>query len=508
MIDNLESQPQKQIDFVTLKHTNVSDIYQNILKITKGLFPQKLESEKVDVFADKGSNSIILVGKERSNQQIIRHIKTMDMDDDKAAKKMYVIPLVHSSVEDVEKILSPLLSQMNDLNQVTQINENGTTTSSIGGKVQPTVVSDVERNSLVVLATPMQYKNIKQTIDAIDQPKTQVYVQAKIVEINSNLAKQLGIKYGFEGGKITSNGLFSMASNMGASSLIMSDTLLGFLNNETTQYDTSGNLVTTTAKPFRFDSDVAEVFALGAKLDILEQDGAAHILSEPSILCTNNKEAEIYVGQTQSILTQAQQSTQGQANIINNYSREDIGITLKVKPRVSSSNKVALDVETQIEDVLPSSGATSDRPTTTKRKVTTNAIVNNGETIILGGLIKNATGKTTTKVPILGDIPILGELFTHRENVTSDINVVIYLTPYIVESSDDLTRLKQVLADLEEIQIKYNHFVRRGLEEISKSSQTLSKEKEQHDSVKENNGPNKALFDILDSKNSSVSKRF
>ncbi|MEJ2489980.1 MAG: type II secretion system protein GspD, partial [Sulfurovaceae bacterium] len=260
---------------------------------------------------------------------------------------------------------------------------------------------------------------------------------------------------------------------------------LGFLNNETTQYDTSGNLVTTTAKPFRFDSDVAEVFALGAKLDILEQDGAAHILSEPSILCTNNKEAEIYVGQTQSILTQAQQSTQGQANIINNYSREDIGITLKVKPRVSSSNKVALDVETQIEDVLPSSGATSDRPTTTKRKVTTNAIVNNGETIILGGLIKNATGKTTTKVPILGDIPILGELFTHRENVTSDINVVIYLTPYIVESSDDLTKLKQVLADLEEIQIKYNHFVRRGLEEISKDNQTLSKEEKQHDSVKE-----------------------
>jgi general secretion pathway protein D len=508
MIDNLESQPQKQIDFVTLKHTNVSDIYQNILQITKGLFPQKLESEKVDVFADKGSNSIILVGKEKANQQITEHIKTMDMDDDKAGKKMYVIPLEHSSVEDVEKILSPLLSQMNDLNQVTQINENGATTSNTGAKSQPTVVSDIERNSLVVLATPMQYKNIKQTIDAIDQPKTQVYVEAKIVEINSNLAKQLGIKYGFEGGKITSNGLFSLASNMGASSLIMSDTLLGFLNNETTQYDSSGNLVTTTSKPFRFDSDVAEVFALGAKLDILEQDGAAHILSEPSILCTNNKEAEIYVGQTQSILTQAQQSTQGQANIINNYSREDIGITLKVKPRVSSNNKVALDVETQIEDVLPSSGATSDRPTTTKRKVTTNAIVNNGETIILGGLIKNATGKTTTKVPILGDIPILGELFTHKQNVTSDINVVIYLTPYIVKSSDDLTKLKQVLADLEEVQIKYNHFVRRGLEKTSTNNQISSKKEKQYNETKKNSGPNKALFDILDSKNSSTSKRF
>lgn len=503
MIDNLESQPQKQIDFVTLKHTNVADVYQNILQITKGLFPQKLESEKVDVFADKGSNSIILVGKEASNRQIIEHIKTMDMDDDKAGKKMYVIPLVHSSVEDVEKILSPLLSQMNDLNQVTQVSENGSVSSSTNGKIQPTVVSDIERNSLVVLATPMQYKNIKKTIDAIDQPKTQVYVQAKIIEINSNLAKQIGIKYGFEGGKITSNGLFSLASNMGASSLIMSDTLLGFLNNDTTQYDSNGNLVTTTSKPFRFDSDVAEVFALGAKLDILEQDGAAHILSEPSILCTNNKEAEIYVGQTQSILTQAQQSTQGQANIINNYSREDIGITLKVKPRVSSNDKVALDVETQIEDVLPSSGATSDRPTTTKRKVTTNAIVNNGETIILGGLIKDATGKSTSKVPILGDIPIIGELFTHRENATSDINVIIYLTPYIVKSSDDLTKLKRVLADLEDIQIKYNRFIRKGLEKTVKHDQGTLEKETTYESSDSKSGPNQKLFDMLDSKKNS-----
>jgi general secretion pathway protein D len=204
---------------------------------------------------------------------------------------------------------------------------------------------------------------------------------------------------------------------------------------------------------------------LGAKLDLLKQGGAAHILSEPSVLCTNNKEATIQVGQTQSILTQAQQSTAGQGNIINNYSREDIGITLKVKPRLSSNNKVTLEVEAEIEDVLPGSSAAADRPTTTKRKVVTNAIVNNGETIILGGLMKSSGGKNSTRVPVLGDIPVLGRLFRSDADVESQVNVVIYLTPYIVRKSGDLRRLRTALTELEDIQTKYNSFVRRGLEQ-------------------------------------------
>jgi len=300
-------------------------------------------------------------------------------------------------------------------------------------------------------------------VKKIDIPKVQVYVKARIVEINTDLAEQIGLRYGFEGGKITSKGLFSAAANLGASSLMVSPTLMSFLNTTTTRYDANGNAITSDERPFKFDNGISEVFALGAKIDLLKQNGAAHILSEPSVLCTNNKEASIQVGRTQSILTQAQQSTQGQGNIINNYSREDIGITLKVKPRLSSNNKVTLEVEAQIEDILPGSSASADRPTTTKRKVTTNAIVNNGETIILGGLMKQSGGKSITKVPLLGDIPILGELFTSRGDMSNKINVVIYLTPYIVRKSGDLKKLRQALGELEEIQTKYNDFVRKGL---------------------------------------------
>ena len=255
---------------------------------------------------------------------------------------------------------------------------------------------------------------------------------------------------------------------MGASALQMSPALLGFLNlnQTTTVYNTAGEPVGTETTPaFKFDA-TDKVFALGATLDLLEQNGAARLLSEPSVLCTNNKEAEIYVGQTMSILTQAQQSTSGVSNVVNNYSREDIGLTLKVKPRLSSNNKVTLEVETVLEDIDPSSEQQADRPTTTKRTVKTNAIVNNGEMIILGGLIKRVGGKGVSKVPLLGDIPIIGEyLFSHTSDVEREQNVVIYLTPYIVRKSDDLQKLKSMLTELEEVQGRYNTFFEKALEE-------------------------------------------
>jgi len=456
IINAIEQKGEKRSVVVHLKNSSVKDVFINAQGMSRKLFPQTIESEKVDVFKDEATNSIILVGKAGNNRRMIRYIKKLDTKGEDQDQKMYVIRLQNSNVEEMEKIMSKLVSQMNNVARTAPVK---------GGKPpsKAMVVSDIERNALIVLATGEQIKNIRETVQKIDIPKVQVYVKARIVEINTDNASQIGLRYGFEGGKITSKGLFSAAANLGATSLMISPTLLGFLNTQTTQFDNNGNAITSETRPFKFDDGISKVFALGAKLDLLKQGGAAHILSEPSVLCTNNKEASIQVGRTQSILTQAQQSTQGQGNIINNYSREDIGITLKVKPRLSSNNKVALEIEAEIEDILPGSSASADRPTTTKRKVVTNAIVNNGETIILGGLMKNSGGKSSTKVPILGDIPILGELFSSKGDVSNKINVVIYLTPYIVRKSGDLKRLRESLTELEAIQTKYNAYVRKGL---------------------------------------------
>jgi general secretion pathway protein D len=281
------------------------------------------------------------------------------------------------------------------------------------------------------------------------------------------MAAQIGLKYGLEGGAITTNGLYSLASNMGAKALQMSPELLGFLNtnNTTTTYQ-NGNPIQETNPAFKIDGNTNKVFALGAQLSLLENNGAAQLLSEPSVLCTNNKESSIYVGQTMSILTQGQQSTSGVSNIVNNYSREDIGLTLTVQPRLSSNNQVSLEIEVKVEDLDPSSEQIADRPTTTKRTVKTNAIVKNGETIILGGLIKKVSGTGQSKVPFFSEIPVLGNLlFTHDSDVERQQNVIIYLTPYIVRSSSDLQKLKLLLAELDHVQDQYNKIVLENLED-------------------------------------------
>jgi general secretion pathway protein D len=464
IINVVEERGEKSSVVLELQNSAVKDVFSNAQNMAKKLFPQTIESEKVDIFKDDATNSIILVGKTKNINRMIKYVKQLDLEGEDQSQKMYVIRLKNSNVEEMEKILSKLLSQMNNISTKTTVkNAQGKVVTTPPSKAM--VVSDVERNALIVLATGEQIKNIRETVRKIDIPKVQVYVKAKIVEVDTNLAAKIGLKYGLEAGAITSQGLYSVAGNLGASALQMSSDLLGFLNtnNTTTQFDNNGNAYTTTESAFKFDS-VDKIFALGAQLDLLQNNGAAHLLSEPSVLCTNNKESEIYIGQTRSILTSAQQSATGVSNVLNNYSREDIGLTLKVQPRLSSNNQVTLEIETVLEDIDPSTEQIADRPTTTKRKVKTNAIVKNGETIILGGLIKKVGGKAQSEVPFFGQLPVLGDLlFTHDSDVEREQNVVIYLTPYIVRKSADLQHLKRMLAELDEVQERYNHFVAENI---------------------------------------------
>ena len=458
LIEEIESNARKGTTIIKLKKAAVKDVFPNVKNMAKLLFPQTISSEKVGVLKDETTNALILVGKKENVDKLLRYVVRLDVAGESVEQKMYVIPLENSNVEEMEKILGKLVAQMNNMPASNPI--KAAKAKKSGQKnAKAMVVGDKERNALIVLATPDQIKNIRAVIRRIDVAKPQVYVKAKIVEINTRKAKNVGLKYGFEGGKITTKGLFSLAGNMGAPSLMVSRSLLGFLSSSTTNSDGT----TTTTNPFSFSSSIKELFALGIKMDLLQQEGAAHTLSEPSVLCTNNQEAEIYVGETRSILVSSSVGDTKDAVVRNKYSREDIGISLKVTPRLSSNNKVTLKVEAVLEDIVPGSSATADRPTTTKRKVVTNAIVNHGQTVILGGLMKSSGGKTVSKIPILGDIPILGALFTSTGYSESKINVVIYLTPYIVRNSRDLTRLREFLSELDGIQARYSRFIRKKL---------------------------------------------
>ncbi len=480
LIDSLEHAGQKGSTIIHLKNASVKDVYTNASGMAKKLFPQTVTSEKVDIFKDEATNSIILVGKKENVDRMITYVKELDVPGQSVEQKMYVIPLKNSNVEDMEKILSKLVSQMNDMS---------TRGAKKGQKVKKAmVVGDTERNALIVLATGDQIANIRDVVRRIDVEKAQVYIVAKIVEINVNKASKIGIDYGLEDESLVKGLLGPNYDGRGGA--IGHYGLSQVPGLRTVSKMLPGGIGT-----------IAKFLALGAKINFLKKNGAAQVLSEPSVLCTNNKESEIYVGQVRSILTSSAAGDNKNDQVRNNYSREDIGITLKVKPRLSSNNKVALEIEANIEDVDLSDSVAVDRPTTTKRKVTSNAIVDNGQTVILGGLMKSTNSESVKKIPLLGDIPLIGALFRTTGNDTRKINVVIYLTPYIVRKSSDLVKLKEFLSNLNGIQARYNEMLLRRLGK--KPGEHLNSAKPTGSPRRSTSGHHNAAMDILNGRTPS-----
>ncbi|MGB3961482.1 MAG: hypothetical protein WBK95_04550, partial [Sulfurimonas sp.] len=314
-------------------------------------------------------------------------------------------------------------------------------------------------NAVIVVGDPQVIKGIKVMLDELDKEKYQVYVQAQVININKKNAKSLGVKWGFDGAALGSDGgLYSLSTAFGGVSIPNKTVLDQFIN----------------------VSKTSSGFALGAALSFLETNGASKSISNPSILCVNNKESSIYVGKTISISTG---STLGTAGLpTTSYKREDVGLTLKIKPRVSSQDKVTLEVETILENVtdngLNSNGEPVRQPETAKQEVKTQTILRHGESIIIGGLVKTYDNNAITKIPLLGDIPLLGEyLFSSSDKSVEEDNLVVILTPYVIDNSENLSRLQEELGVLSAIQTQYNVEVFANLEKRKEEKENADQSK-------------------------------
>ncbi|MDD2828326.1 MAG: secretin N-terminal domain-containing protein [Sulfuricurvum sp.] len=408
--------PQMQTRIFTFHNSNAE---------TMGTKIKHFASKNGKVTASKESNSVIVTDFPDNIATIKKAMAILDAKDDSIANTTHVIPLKNADAKSIVTTLNTIIGKM----------------TLIPGQQPPSITSDDATNSLIIIASEDLFKSLELTIRELDHNRQQVYVRAKIIEISENKSQEVGIKYGLSGGKLGSNGLFTFNSLLGdgkTSAISLDSTLLGAI---TLPSLTSG-------------------IALGANISLLNSNGAANVLSEPSILCIDNQESSIYVGKTESISSGV---TQGVGTgITQNYTRQDIGLTLKIKPRLSNDNKVLLGVTAKLEDIEPNSIA--DRPSTTKREVLTSAIVSNGESVIIGGLIREKIDETDTKVPLLGDIPVLGYLFKDKATKHDKINLVIMLTPYIIEKSGDLNSLRTQLSELDAIQERYIANITKNIE--------------------------------------------
>jgi general secretion pathway protein D len=450
VIAQIDTKYNNIVKMIPIKYTEIKKLQTRLVDIAKSLFNEKVDGEIVKIVLDENSNSLILVGKEENIATLEELIVKMDIEA--VSKAVQIFILKNSDVVSVAASLNDIISKQTFADPA----------------LKPNISASEEINGIIAVGDPSIINGIKAIIDELDKEKFQVYVKARIVEINKKDAQNIGIKYGFSAGDVSSSGLYAMSGNFGSDSLTSAATGAVF--------DYLGAI----------GSGAKSAFALGATLDFLETNGASKSIANPSILCVNNQESSIYVGKTISIVTGTVAASIGGST--NSYKREDVGLTLKIKPRVSSIDKVTLNVEAILENIIGSE--TAERPVTTKQEVKTQAILGQGEDIIIGGLVKSYENKSKSKIPLLGDIPWLGEwLFSSNSTSFEEDNLIVILTPYIVDKSEKLSELQKELGQLASLQQEYNDIVFEKIEsgefqkvseepEISKGTQIIQLEDE------------------------------
>ena len=420
IIQDLEKKQASIVKIVPVKHTDAKQLQKKLSDIVKSIFNATVKTETVKIIYDENSNGLIVVGARKNVQKVIKLIHEMDVESH-VNKKLEIFNLKNSDAKEVLKTLTDIIAKQ----------------TYADPSLKPNVAMSSDINAIIAIGDPMILKAMKLVIDELDKEKYQVYVQAKIVEINKNKSSDIGIKYGFAAGDVSSSGLYAMSANFGSQDLtqLASKSVLDYLGT--------------------IGSNIGSAFALGATLDFLQIHGASKSISNPSILCVNNKESSIYVGKTISI-SSGQTAVAGSTTT--SYKREDVGLTLKIKPRVSSKDKVTLDVEAVLENILDDGSQNATKqPVTSKQEVKTQAILRNGESIIIGGLLKSYERDAKNKVPLLGDIPYLGDaLFASTSKTNEQDNLVVILTPYVIDKSKELSKLQRALGMLAKVQEEYN----------------------------------------------------
>jgi general secretion pathway protein D len=443
VINIISKDNAKYIEIVNLKNIQATSILNDLKNVAKTVFSEKIVQEKVAILLNKNTNAIMFVGKKKNVLFLKEYLLDIEKKGSLVEKVVKVIYLKNAEAKGVMSILTGVIGnkKYKDLN------------------AKPFASIDKESNAIILMGQKEELKYFKKLIDKLDIDRQQVYVQAKIIEVSEKMTKDVGIKYGITGTIEKSSGIASLSAALAENFTMPSIPLLNNI----------GDIINK------------DILALGASISLLNQNGAADIVSEPSLLCLNNKKSTIYVGQTVSIKTATKISSGGVSN--DSFKREDVGLTLSIKPRISNGGKVLLEISTKLEDVSKSDGA-NGQPNTSKKELETSAIVNNGESVILGGYIKSTKSKTEDKVPFFGDIPLLGALFRNERDVTDKINLVIIITPYIVPKTKDLTYIRNKLTDLKRLENKYMNVAIDSLKKKKKKREkNKSNIKDEHQKI-------------------------
>lgn len=332
-----------------------------------------------------------------------RWIRDLDKTAGGAKRRPVVFSLQHRSAEE----LAPILGQM--LEEAAQ--GEG---APVNG--QPRIVADDTKNAIVVWGNDSEQESFARLIQTLDTVPVQVLLEATIAEVTLNDELNFGLRWFFESGKF--KGTFSDATNGAVAS-------------------------TFPGLSFMFQGANA-----GVALNALASLTAVNVVSSPSLLVLDNQEARLQIGDEVPIATQQVRDTSDPAApVVNTISFRDTGIILTVKPRVSRSGQVILDIEQEVSSVSNTTTSGIDSPTISQRRIETNVVVSDGQTIALGGLIEESRNKNNTKVPGLGDVPGVGALFRSRGDTIAKTELLVLITPRVIRDGHESKSITAELRD-------------------------------------------------------------
>ena len=438
---------KRDVQRIKLKHYQVKTAFpklKSIFDITKDDYKSEIK-----LISDEYQNTIWISANSDDMEKALSFIKAFDVQaENSATMKTKIIFLKNANADDIVKTAQEIAKSRDKDKPIKSV-----------------ITSNKELNALVISSTNAQIKELSELIEQLDIERRQVFVKVQIYEVSQNAIDSAGIKWGLAGGYADDISVLTSSVNMGGSFMALPPALASTIALDSTN----------------------KGLALGATIDLLKSEGGVNTISEPNLLSVNNKKSTIYVGKTQSILTSSSTGSNADDTTRNSYTREDIGMTLEITPQIADKDKVVLKILANVEDVDAASGATADKPTTTKRKVETNAIVQNEESIILGGMIRDNFSSSQSKVPLLGDIPFLGKLFRHESEVHDKITLIIIITPYIINNSKELQEMQEKLARLDRAKKQLSMKMRTILELDKKTQKSESEQLEIINNLYENN---------------------
>lgn len=511
IVDELDVDIYREtIEVISLKNANattVANILTSLYQSTVGALkkvrivpagqpadqPQTVVSK---IIPDERTNSIIIVANRSELSDIRKLIDKLDIALP-GAGQIHVHYLKNAKAEDIAQTLSSLTSGLAQTRMtqpsipVPQQQPGGRPAIPVAqfeGGIK--IAADPNINALVIISSYQDYLTLKDIIDKLDIPRRQVFVEAAIIEVSLTKLKELGIS--LHSGELMKGGSVGIEGmELGPlSTFVLDPTAIATL---------SGLFGGVFGKPIEVTTPTGttvQVPSFGAFIRALQTNTDINVLSTPHLLTTDNEEAQITVGQNIPLPTG--QVTGVGGTVQTTVSRSDVGITLKVTPQINESDSINLKIHTEISDVAqgpPGIDVNVLGITTSKRSADTTVVVRDQETVVIGGLVRDDVKETQSKVPILGDIPLLGMLFRSTTKRAEKIDLIIFLTPHIVKTGADLedvtSKKQKEWEKFEEENLGYESkagkWIKETLKENRGKKELQEEEKKEKGEVKEKN---------------------